>query len=324
MTRAHSVPIVVVALALAGCGGEDKGRPSAKAGASTEPLDYCAMEAQYSPNSLMIGAFEPRGFSTTVACDLDTETGDCTTYFNYDQVLSFPSSDPEKMPICPRTDPKEVPPSGAVPTELFTRCDVEERGAHFVAKNMATCINPESGRRGWGGSFDMTFPAAVGICPNDELCEARAPDPSFPERLDLLCPSNEVCADRSFDASQWDGIYLWVKKNAGIGGSAIIVSLADIYTGSTHCDMSDPNALMPGMTPVPDTEKCDSFGTAVTLTDDWTFIPIYFDSLYQKGFGKPSPLGRLDTAHLIKLQVLLSSGDWDFLIDDVGFFAAPN
>ena len=77
---------------------------------------------------------------------------------------------------------------------------------------------------------------------------------------------------------------------------------------------------MPGDPPIPDSEKCDAFGTAVTLTEEWSFVPARFAGLRQKGFGVPSVNGQLDTASISRMQILLSAGSWDFWVDDVALF----
>src|SRR5262249_11496376 len=70
---------------------------------------------------------------------------------------------------------------------------------------------------------------------------------------------------------------------------------------------------------VPDSEKCDPFGAAVLLTDEWRMVKIPFGRMVQKGYGMPTPSGRLDSAHITGLQFGLGPGDWDFWLDDVAF-----
>lgn len=83
------------------------------------------------------------------------------------------------------------------------------------------------------------------------------------------------------------------------------------------CDASDPAI---GQQAVPDSEKCDSFGTAVTLSDDWTFVPTRFGELKQKGFGVVSSLGRLKMDEINRMQIFMNAGSADFWIDDISLF----
>ncbi|HEX6275909.1 MAG TPA: hypothetical protein VFZ53_22865, partial [Polyangiaceae bacterium] len=74
--------------------------------------------------------------------------------------------------------------------------------------------------------------------------------------------------------------------------------------------------------PWKDSEKCDAFGTAVTMDGDWLFVPARFSTMRQKGFGVPSQLGHLDTTTINRLQILMNAGTWNFWIDDVVLFRA--
>jgi hypothetical protein len=71
---------------------------------------------------------------------------------------------------------------------------------------------------------------------------------------------------------------------------------------------------------IPDIQKCDAFGSGITLREQWTFVPILFSSMRQKGFGQISEHGSVDVTTLSRLQFLVTAGDWDFWIDDVALF----
>jgi len=171
------------------------------------------------------------------------------------------------------------------------RCGSEGRAMHVTAKNIGMCFG-SNGRIGWGGGLDITF-----VPPLDAAMGG------------------------------WDGISFWVKRGSPSSKSALILSVVDAYSygaaadpeTGVACNASDP---VPGIV-VLDTEKCDAFGTAISLTDEWTFYPARFDDMRQKGFGLPSPLGRIETSEIVRLQFLLSAGDWDFWVDDVQLFRDP-
>jgi hypothetical protein len=117
-----------------------------------------------------------------------------------------------------------------------------------------------------------------------------------------------------------------VKNNPGGEQPGIILQFIDPYTSGVedpeegleaNCDASDPAV---GQQPVPDSEKCDSFGTAVTLDEEWRFVPARFSELRQKGYGVVSPLGHLKTDRIIRMQIFVNSGNADFWVDDIELF----
>jgi hypothetical protein len=296
--------IVAVALAAAcvvACGGEDRGRPSGAVGAATDVPAPDPCHAADGWETLAITSFEPRNsVSRFTSC---TGAG-CSFYFSYDTLLSpaktvglpVPGYPGCKLPpVCPPGTGALVTSVEQAETQLVAepldggRCGVPGSAFHYTGKDLAVCSTQEIGRPGWGGGLNIT------LVNNDET--------------------------KTFDASAWDGISFWVRKGAGPSKSSLIFLVADGYTSNilTPCDVSDPSC---GST-VPDTDKCDPFGQAVTLTSDWTFYAVRFSTLRQKGFGKPSPHGAIDTSTLKRLQFSFTAGDWDFFIDDINFFRVP-
>lgn len=312
MRRASGL-LLGFALGLSACGGEDQGRPSAER-TETEPIEWCEATEDY--EFLTITDFEPAG---PLGCNPEIP---CYQYYlNFDDSLTLgfeyalPGSDRE--PECPVAVNGVVNQRGGcvideqgqadmgcqLDSEALpdNRCGQSGAGFHILGTNVATCFRPETGRRGWGISWELQF----GVDDGDPV----------------------------FDASDWDGVSFWVKRGTGPSGSGGILSVGDWYsdpdyryedpeTGEeVHCDGSDPASTV---VPVPDSEKCDAFGIAFPVTENWVFVAAPFEALRQKGFGKPSPLGRLDTENLRKLQFLLKAGDWDLWIDDIAFFRAPD
>lgn len=286
---------------LAGCGGEDLGRPSAER-TGVEQIDACRGSEGYEFKPIM--DFEASGDDTRITCDAALGVS-CSYYFNYDLAHSVLTPDElaARFPAGSGYDClSQVSPEFAVSNPeaadgVFNsepidggRCEQSTSGFHITARNIGMCYGT-NGRLGWGASADVTFAPVL-------------------------------------DASEWDGISFWVRRGKGSSGRAIILSLVDPYTSGAedpetleaYCNASD---TVPGQTPVPDTAKCDAFGTAITLTDEWTFVPADFGALRQKGFGVRSPLGRVDAARLTRLQVLMTAGDWDVWIDDIALFRKP-
>lgn len=291
-------PVLIVAgVLLAACGGEDLGRPSDDPLEPLEKVDPCLSTEGYEFQTIVDfetteadGTLGPLGTRRPAACDPGTT---CSKfYLNTDTDLTHPGETTDLHPICPADAQASKSQSGnqnglrtnAIPDG---RCDESTAGFHFVGKDIATCVSGATGRRGWGGSFEIQF-------------------------------------SPSFDASGWDGVSFWVRKGEEPSGATLILTVADPYTdgheymdpvtGVTRkCDMT-------ASTTIPDSEKCDAFGVAVTLTSEWAFVAARFEDLHQKGFGLPSPLGHLKSSEIAKMQYLFVAGDWDFWIDDLAFF----
>ena len=275
---------------LVACGGSDEGRPAgASFGQKPAEVDYCSMDEGYEFFSLL--DFEPHG-EGDAQCSPELSST-CSFYFNYDTASSPANSDPilergrgdDCLQLAVPADAKVFTSPRLARQALEGqeieggRCGEEGHGLHIITENVGMCYGSD-GRLGWGATLDITFTPAL-------------------------------------DASEWDGISLWVRNSPDGEKPAIIVQFVDPNTTDPNCDSSDP-AL--GQQPVPDSEKCDSFGTAVTLTQQWSFVPARFDALRQKGYGKVSPLGRLKNDEIIRMQIYMNYGDADFWVDDIALF----
>jgi hypothetical protein len=312
VSRAFLLPFGFLALALVGCSGSDEGRPSDEPRRESEEVDPC--RAADGLELFPIAEFEPTQSANGTSCAIPN----CSFYFNLDIGLSpanpakpdlanpMPLPGSDKEPVCPpgaMTDaaaPFDKPTGSVIVTPLpEARCGSSESGFHFWGKDLAVCIRPETGRPGWGAGFDVNINYTMG---------------------------------EQYDASEWEGVTFWVRTGSGPTGPAVNLSISDRFSSGdgsvtdpatgemVRCDTSDPSMAPVDAPPVPDTEKCDGFGTSITLTDKWTFVRVPFATLRQKGFGMPSPFGSLQPDTLKRLQFLMSNGDWDFWIDDIAFY----
>jgi len=133
------------------------------------------------------------------------------------------------------------------------------------------------------------------------------------------------------DASDYEGLSLWVKHAGDAPGRSLFVAINDRNTDSSaraSIQASEAQQQIDTEEIVPDcddnslieSEKCDRFGAGVPLPDEWTFIEIPFDAMKQRGFGIPVPAP--DIGAIAGLNFGFEAGDWDFYIDDVGFYRA--
>jgi hypothetical protein len=299
----------ITALAFGACGGPDRGRP--KAELATSSLDAgvdtdteCTAAADLT--LLSITDFEPApgsssGLKPTAVCDPGINAnGACSMYYNFDgeQSPHVCTSATPSAASCVQADGTPEPASFCLTTNIRAagamvdvtqipggRCGVSNYAFHLAATNIAACYDPTTLKQGWGVTYQIAF---------------------------------------TFDASSWDGISLWVRRGSASSVSAILVNMQDEYTSGSACGMlAALEPAVPSMPPPPDALKCDPFGLGVGLTDDWRFVKIPFAKAEQKGFGVPSPLGKLDAAGLTGVQFVLSPGDWDLWIDDLAIYREP-
>lgn len=290
--------LLLLSLSAVACGGTDEGRFEYDVGEEVK-FDRCKADKGYEFFSLV--DFEPHQagggqLSRQVRCNpelSDTDQAPCSFYFNYDEASSPPN--PSASPSRPRGDDCVA---------LAVDEDAVVYSHPGIGKQSFDSQEIEGGRCGKDGSALNIVTKNVGMCygANGRLGWGAGLDIAFMPPL---------------DASEWDGISFWVKNSPKGEKPAIIIQFVDPYTSGGGCDASDPQ---PGQGMVPDFEKCDNFGTAVTLTDDWTFVPALFSDLAQKGFGVVSPVGHLKTDEIVRMQIFMNAGSADFWVDDIALF----
>jgi hypothetical protein len=300
----RAAALLVLGAVLPACGGEDLGRePVPVAPKPLEPTDYCREAAGY--EFLNVLDFEGAGASNAV-CDVSNPRNSAATCNWY--------AGSDGAHVCTDDPQTSLRPSGNMnfPGEALPedRCGAAGSGLHVVATRVAACIPSDetsNGKIGWGANFQVD---SLPIGP--------------PDTGGAACGEPEEGVDPPgslfFDASCWDGISFWAKKNGPTGGSAITVTVSDAWTTSGRMDPETNMPYCETRDGVPDTRKCDSAGAAVSLTEEWTLYVLRWEDLKQKGFGVPSVLGRVDPGNIKGVTLLISPGDWDIWIDDVAFF----
>lgn len=295
-----------LALALAACGGEDAGRPSPEV-VLVPPQDQCALSEDYEYQPIV--DFEPKGQSRWATCDpavsCQSDAQPTAFYFNFDATHTAPLPD-GVTGTCSTNEPfsSSVTQRDVEGVEIpdGPRCGSSESAMRLTVDNVGLCFG-DNGRLGWGAALDLNF-------------------------------------SPSFDASDWDGVSLWVRRGSPRSGAAFVLSVIDQQNDAIGgdfmsdtapgcgCEQPDPENEPRAWTcykdpgaDFPDSKKCDAFGAAVSLTDDWSLVTIAFDGLKQKGFGEVSK--PFDPSLLKRLQFLMTFGDWDFWIDDLSFYRKP-
>jgi hypothetical protein len=182
--------------------------------------------------------------------------------------------------------------------EGAARCGVSKSALHYVGTNIAVCINPSTKRQGWGATLQVTF---------NWTSSGKASAP--------------------YDAHAWDGVSFWIRKGTGPTGTAVLAAVQDVFTAAPPAAPTEGGASYPSYCSVlpgaPDAEKCDAFGAAVLMTEEWRFVKLSFAHLQQKGFGVPAPSGRIDPSLLLGLQFSVPPGNWDLWLDDISFYREP-
>lgn len=269
-------------VSLDACGGPEEGRPLPRDPSEQDPVDPCVghEELEFS----MIQDFEggvARGFNAgNDGNNLDNVDG---------QILPFEESDPITQ---------EIP--GAA------RCGVSTRALRYQAEG---------------------------------ICQWA----SISANLDMMN-----------DASEWEGVALWVRQTpepevAAPRGRGMRVGIRDLFTvESTGADekycgsaATEENPEANRETPAADRSRCpeslpcptlvevgadhpeklccDPFGLSVAITEDWHLWAIPFAEMRQGGYGRIRPEG-LQTSRLVRLEIALGPGNYDFWIDDVAFY----
>jgi hypothetical protein len=126
----------------------------------------------------------------------------------------------------------------------------------------------------------------------------------------------QFSATKPVDASDYDGVSFWLRVVPG-SRNTFRISVPDRFTdeksevdGVPVCQFINPKELTDN--------SCDKFGRYFLATTDWQFFTIPFDEMRQAGFGKQAPY--FDIANLLGLALEYKQGQWDYWIDDIGFY----
>ena len=125
-----------------------------------------------------------------------------------------------------------------------------------------------------------------------------------------------------FDASEWDGISLWVRRGPA-SGTSLFVGVNEQHTDEQGSAAVSPTAEPFCLNDAPaERNKCDRFGAGVALDEEWRFVAIRFDQMAQRGYGVVAPY--LDVAAIQGLNCGFEVGDWEFWVDDLAYFREPD
>jgi hypothetical protein len=282
--------VSLLVLGVSGCGGtENRLRPTeaaVDAGASGAALDVSAEACD-----ALIDAFEFRLVEPFEDADVqDSSTAiDPVTMQYVDPVGWWVSSD--------GTNPNHVPHiAGSAP------CPADE-------PNCSEIQIPPDFRTTSGGAPRLVDGA--GQCePSAGYMKLKSSPPGFGD-WGLTFGANMRGEVRNGEG--WDGIAFWAKHAPGSDASTFYATLPDQYTSNQGGDMFCANGLLVK-------NLCDPFGRALGVTVEWRLYFLPFDAIYQQGFGKASPLGRVEIEDIIGLSFQLGGGTWEFALDEIVYY----
>lgn len=145
-----------------------------------------------------------------------------------------------------------------------------------------------------------------------------------------------------FDATNWDGLSMWVRKGTGPSASSIFASVNERYTDPSgaalftpaeagvllkstgaYCDFNALDVVGNDGVLDPLLSQCDRFGAGVGIATEWRFFKVPFTRMRQRAFGRPS-LQSTPDPRILGLDFGLDGENWDFWIDDLAFYRDPN
>lgn len=152
-----------------------------------------------------------------------------------------------------------------------------------------------------------------------------------------------------FDAAEWTGLSMWVRKGSPDSNSSIFASVSDRFTDPSgdflglfseaerslllapeqcptdqamgagcFCNFNAVDVDESG-TPDPLLSQCDRFGAGIGIATEWRFFKVPFARMRQRAYGRPSTLPQPDRA-ILGIDIGLDGENWDFWIDDIAFY----
>jgi len=313
MRAPRLIPLALLALLLGACGGADDGRPERPTGIAAEALDQCAAAERRIDDGWEFQSvldFEPPDeMEPDALIPQCAPEAPCEFYFNYDKASSpRPEGCNSSSMVLAKFEAVTAPASAGdrfIAQRLpEARCESSRYAFHLLGSDVATCVNPATGRQGWGATLAITLNATQ---------------------------NNVGLALSPYDASDFDGFSFWVRLGEGESGSGVLASAKDRYTGlppdslkaDAYCEVKEQIVVDGEPINTPDSLKCDGFGLAALAEAEWRFVKIPFASMRQKGFGAPSPLGTLEVSQMSAFEFGFGAGDWDVWLDDIAFYKEP-
>jgi hypothetical protein len=143
-----------------------------------------------------------------------------------------------------------------------------------------------------------------------------------------------------FDASEWDGLSMWVRKGSGPSSSSIFASVSERFTdpaGASLFPASEADVLLDtgaycaydafdvtgDQVSDPLLTQCDRFGVGIGIATEWRFFKVPFARMRQRAYGRPSTQATPDPK-ILELDFGLDGPSWDFWIDELSFYRDPS
>jgi hypothetical protein len=277
-------------LAVVACGGtsdvERKAPPVQEVGDGVDFYDCVSVTAKYEFQSLSDGSNFDRGSNIR-------GSGPPYYYSNNDKSNPARQLTPDEVaqkverPPCDcEPDQESAPEDGAVIQPVVGGApSLSEESLCSPSPRSVQLVSRGKGFTGWGMVFGGSYDQA------DE-------DTDDPDDL------------KGVDASLWDGVALWVKRDSDAPLS-MFASVVDRYTVSKGLYCQDEGLLE---------NSCDAFGIGAGFEPEWRLVLLPFDAASQRGFGKGSPNQRVEADDLWGFSFYLPSGAWDVRVDELSFY----
>jgi hypothetical protein len=166
-----------------------------------------------------------------------------------------------------------------------------------------------------GGAPALGESAAFALCDaSPKAMHLKSWEPGFTNWGYSLGANIKAAADGIDyrDASNWDGLAVWVKRAKSSPNATITAKVTDQYTESSNHDYCLDGLYVP--------ESCDAFSRGVGPDLTWRLVLIPFEHMVQQGFGRPSEMSLPEVEALIGLEFNVSKGTWDMWLDEVSWY----
>lgn len=115
------------------------------------------------------------------------------------------------------------------------------------------------------------------------------------------------------DASDWDGVAFWARRDEDSAVTTFTTAFADNHTSN----QAQTHECRDGLDVA---NLCDPFGRGIAAEPEWKLYVLPFADLKQQGFGAASPLGALDVENILGMSFQVGPGTWEIWVDEIVYY----